>query len=119
MTFVTFVNQFMSGATYGLVLFMVALGLTLIFGVMSIVNLAHVSLYMLGAFFGYFIWFALREVYLSFWLSVILAGLAVAGAGMILEFFLRPLREHTEQILFTYAFMYIIADLVKMFWGGK
>lgn len=119
MTFVTFLNQFISGATYGLVLFMIALGLALIFGVMSIVNLAHPSLYMLGAFFGYFIWFSLKGYFFSFWLSVLLAGLAVACAGIILEFFLRPLREHTEQILFTYAFMYIIADLVKMFWGGR
>jgi branched-subunit amino acid ABC-type transport system permease component len=88
---------------------------------MSIVNLAHGSLYMLGAFFGYFIWSALRDMQFSFWLSVLLAGLAVAAAGLILEFLLRPFyrRGHTDQILFTYAFMYIIADLVKMFWGGR
>jgi branched-subunit amino acid ABC-type transport system permease component len=121
MTLITFANQFISGATYGLVLFMVALGLALIFGVMSIVNLAHGSLYMLGAFFGYFIWFALRDMQFSFWWSVLLAGLGVAAAGFILEFLLRPFyrRGHTDQILFTYAFMYIIADLVKMFWGGR
>ena len=119
MTFVTFLNQFISGATYGLVIYMVALGLALIFGVMSIVNLAHPSLYMLGAFFGYFIWFSLKGYFFSFWLSILLVGLVVAAAGMILEFFLRPLREHTEQILFTYAFIYIIADLIKMFWGGR
>ncbi|MDH4267453.1 MAG: branched-chain amino acid ABC transporter permease [Deltaproteobacteria bacterium] len=121
MTLITLVNQFISGATYGLVLFMVALGLALIFGVMSIVNLAHGSLYMLGAFFGYFIWSALRDMQFSFWLSVLLAGLGVAAAGFILEYLLRPFyrRGHTDQILFTYAFMYIIADLVKMFWGGR
>ena len=121
MTLITLVNQFISGATYGLVLFMVALGLALIFGVMSIVNLAHGSLYMLGAFFGYFIWSALRDMQFSFWLSVLLAGLGVAAAGGILEYLLRPFyrRGHTDQILFTYAFMYIIADLVKMFWGGR
>lgn len=121
MTLITLVNQFISGATYGLVLFMVALGLALIFGVMSIVNLAHGSLYMLGAFFGYFIWSALRDMQFSFWLSVLLAGLGVAAAGVILEYLLRPFyrRGHTDQILFTYAFMYIIADLVKMFWGGR
>lgn len=118
---ITFINQFISGATYGLVLFMVALGLALIFGVMSIVNLAHGSLYMMGAFFGYFIWSALRDMQFSFWLSVLLAGIVVACAGIFLEFLLRPFyrRGHTDQILFTYAFMYIIADLVKMFWGGR
>jgi branched-chain amino acid transport system permease protein len=102
-------------------LFMVALGLALIFGVMSIVNLAHGSLYMLGAFFGYFIWSAVKDLPMSFWLSVLLAGLAVAGGGIILEFMLRPFykRGHTDQILFTYAFIYIIGDLVKMFWGGR
>jgi branched-subunit amino acid ABC-type transport system permease component len=121
MTLITLINQFISGATYGLVLFMVALGLALIFGVMSIVNLAHGSLYMMGAFFGYFIWSALRDMQFSFWVSVLLAGLGVAAAGLILEFLLRPFyrRGHTDQILFTYAFMYIIGDLVKMFWGGR
>jgi len=85
---------------------------------MSIVNLAHGSLYMLEPS-GYFIWSALRDMQFSFWLSVLLAGLAVAAAGLILEFLLRPFyrRGHTDQIRFTYAFMYIIADLVKMFWG--
>ncbi len=114
-------NQFMSGATYGMVLFLVALGLALIFGVMKVINFAHGSLYMLGAFLGYFIWNALQSLEYAFWLSTILAGLAVALAGIVIEYLLRPLyrREHGDQILFTYGFVLIIGDLVKMLWGGQ
>jgi len=114
-------NQFMSGATYGMVLFLVALGLALIFGVMKVINFAHGSLYMLGAFFGYFIWNALKGMEYAFWLSILLAGVAVAAVGMAIEYLLRPLyqREHGDQILFTYGFVLIIGDLVKMLWGGQ
>lgn len=114
-------NQFISGATFGMVLFLVALGLILIFGVLKVVNFAHGTLYMLGAFFGYFIWAQMRTFALSFWLATIAAGLCVALAGIILEYFLRPLysREHSDQILFTYGFVLVIGDLVKMLWGGQ
>lgn len=114
-------NQFMSGATYGMVLFLVALGLALIFGVMKVINFAHGSLYMLGAFFGYFIWNALQGLEYAFWISTLLAGVAVAAVGLVIEYLLRPLyqREHGDQILFTYGFVLIIGDLVKMLWGGQ
>ncbi len=121
MTLSGLVNQFVSGLTFGMVLLLLALGLVLIFGVMRVVNFAHGSLYMLGAFLGYFVWGWLRGVTGSFWIAVIAAGLMVAALGVVLEFMLRPLydREHSDQILFTYGCVLIIGDLVKMLWGGQ
>ncbi len=121
MTLTGVVNQFISGATFGMVLFLLALGLALIFGVLRVVNFAHGSLYMVGAFLGYFVWEWLKGVALGFWLSVIVAGLAVAVLGLVLEYMLRPIydREHSDQILFTYGCVLIIGDLVKMLWGGQ
>ncbi|PYP37437.1 MAG: branched-chain amino acid ABC transporter permease [Gemmatimonadetes bacterium] len=121
MTLTGVVNQFISGVTFGMVLFLLALGLALIFGVLRVVNFAHGSLYMVGAFLGYFVWEWLKAMALGFWLSVVVAGLAVAALGLVLEYLLRPIydREHSDQILFTYGFVLIIGDLVKMFWGGQ
>ena len=121
MTLAGVMNQFVSGLTFGMVLFLLALGLVLIFGVMRVVNFAHGSLYMLGAFLGYFVWEALRGLALSFWISVLAAGVLVATLGLVLELMLRPLyeREHSDQILFTYGCVLIIGDLVKMLWGGQ
>src|SRR2546427_12166549 len=121
MTLAGLVNQFISGATFGMVLFLLALGLALIFGVLRVVNFAHGSLYMVGGFLGYFVWEWLRAMALSFWISVIAAGVLVALLGLVLEYLLRPIydREHSDQILFTYGFVLIIGDLVKMVWGGQ
>ena len=121
MTLTGIINQFVSGLTFGMVLFLLALGLVLIFGVMRVVNFAHGSLYMLGAFLGFFVWDWMKSMALSFWLSVIVAGLVVALFGILLEWALRPLyeREHSEQILFTYGCVLIIGDLVKWLWGGQ
>jgi branched-chain amino acid transport system permease protein len=121
MTLSAVVNQFVSGLTFGMVLFLLALGLVLIFGVMRVVNFAHGSLYMVGAFVGYFVWEWLQGMALSFWVSVVLAGLLVAALGLIMEYLLRPLyeREHGDQILFTYGCVLIIGDLVKWLWGGQ
>lgn len=122
MDLVGLLNQFIGGVTYGMIIFLIALGLTLIFGVMSIVNMAHGALYMLGAFLGYFIWLKLSTVMnFAFWPSVLLTGLAIGLFGFVLERMLRPFyaRGHLDQILFTYAFIYIIDDIVKMAWGGQ
>jgi branched-chain amino acid transport system permease protein len=121
MTLAGVVNQFASGLTFGMVLFLLALGLVLSFGVMRVVNFAHGSLYMVGAFLGYFVWEWLRGITASFWLSVIVAGVLVAALGLVIEYLLRPFyeREHSDQILFTYGCVLIIGDLVKMLWGGQ
>lgn len=99
-----------------MLLFLLASGLTLIFGVLRVINFAHGSLYMLGAYFTY--WFI--QLSGSYWLSLLVAPLFVAvAAGLIELFFLRRLypREHEFQLLLLYSFVLILDDMVKYFWG--
>jgi branched-chain amino acid transport system permease protein len=114
-------NQFMSGIARGALLFLVASGLSLTFGVLRVLNFAHGSLYMLGAFLSYSIWKYLLMPTLGFYIAAVLAALIMAGVGVIIEFvLLRRLyvRGWPEQLLATYAIILIITDLVKWAWGG-
>lgn len=112
--------QSLNGLTYAMFLFLIASGLSLILGVLGILNFAHGSLYMLGAylthhFVSYFI-----DTPGHFWLAVILGSMIVAVVGVVIEtFFLRHLyiREELYQLLFTYALVLIIGDFAKIIWG--
>ena len=111
-----FISQALNGFVYGVLLFLLASGLSLIFGLMGVVNLAHGSFFMLGAFFG------LSAVKLtgSFWLAMLLAPIPVAIIAVLMEvFFLRPLykREKLDQVLLTFGFSFIFTDLVETGWG--
>ncbi|WP_054030237.1 branched-chain amino acid ABC transporter permease [Desulfatitalea tepidiphila] len=114
-------TQFISGLTMATLLFLVASGLTLIFGVGNVFNFAHGSFYMLGAYFGYqfvSVWST------NFWIALLLSGVCVGLFGMLAEFaFLRRIygraNEGGFQILLTYAFILIIDDLVKLTWGAE
>jgi len=116
-----FFTQAVSGLTIATLLFLVASGLTLIFGVGKVFNFAHGSFYMIGAYFGYqfsAVWGA------NFFLSLILTGICVGLVGMLMEFlFLRRIygraNEGGFQILLTYCFILIIDDLVKLIWGTE
>jgi len=122
MSFDVLFNQFMSGIARGALLFLVASGLSLTFGVLRILNFAHGSLYMLGAFLSFTIWKHLLLPVVGFYIAAILASLIMAGAGIIIELFLvRRLyaRGWPEQLLATYALVLIITDLVKWGWGGE
>jgi len=115
-------NQFMSGIARGALLFLVASGLSLTFGVLRVLNFAHGSLYMLGAFLCYTIWAHLLLPALGFYLATILSALIMGAAGLLIELFLlRRLynRGWPEQLLATYALILIITDLVKWRWGGE
>jgi len=115
-------NQFMSGIARAAILFLVASGLSLTFGVLRILNFAHGSLYMLGAFLTYTIWKFLLLPTAGFYLATILASLILGGIGILIEFFLlRRLykRGWAEQLLATYAIILIITDIVKWGWGGE
>ncbi len=115
-------NQFMSGIARAAMLFLVASGLSLTFGVLRILNFAHGSLYMLGAFLSYTLWKSLLTPSLGFYLAAILAAIIMALFGIIIEFFLlRRLyaRGWPEQLLATYAIVLIITDIVKYGWGGE
>jgi len=96
--------------------FIIASGLTLIYGVLRILNLAHGSLFMLGAFFTYQLthWFG------NFWYALIFAPLICGVAGILMErIFLRPVYglPIPFQLLLTFGLMLLIADIVRIFWG--
>ena len=112
-------SQLISGLTSAMTLFLVASGLTLIFGVVNVFNFAHGSFYLLGAYFAYQV-VAVSGV--GFWPGVLLASLGAGVAGVVMEFvFLRRIYgragEAGFQILLTYSFILILDDVVKMIWG--
>jgi branched-chain amino acid transport system permease protein len=111
-----FVAQLLNGLVYSVLLFLMAAGLSLIFGLMNVVSLAHGSFFMLGAFCG----LALYRVSGSFWLALVLAPLPVIVLGVLMEIlFLRPLyrRGHMDQVLLTFGFTFVFLDLVQTLWG--
>ena len=117
MPWILIVEQALNGLQFGLMLFLLAAGLTLVFGIMDMINLAHGSLYMLGAFMAS----TLVQASGSFWLGVLLAVPATAAIGMLLEVsVLRTLyaRDHLSQVLATFALILILNDGVKMIFGN-
>jgi branched-subunit amino acid ABC-type transport system permease component len=117
MTLDTFVIQLTNGLVLSLLLFMMAAGLSLIFGLMDVVNLAHGTFYLLGGYVG----LALAGWTGSFWLALLLAPPLVGALGLLLEAtLLRRLyrRGHLDQVLFTFGAALIGADLMRWAWGG-
>jgi len=115
---VLLLEQALNGLQFGLMLFLLAAGLTLVFGIMDMINLAHGSLYMLGAFFAA----ALVAATGSFALGVLLAIPATALVGMLLEVtLLRSLyaRDHLSQVLATFALILIANEAVQIAWGAS
>ena len=113
-----FFAQALNGLAYGVLLFLLSVGLTLIFGMLDVVNLAHGSFYMLGAYAG----LTLIGVTGSFWVALLLAPPLVGGIGALVErVCLRPLyrRPPLDQVLLTFGFIYLFEDLVKWIWGGR
>ncbi len=111
-------GQALNGLSYGVLLFLLSVGLTLIFGMLDIVNLAHGSFYMLGAYTG----LALIAATGSFWLALLLAPLVVGLIGGLVErTCLRPLyrRSPLDQVLLTFGLIYLFEDAVKWTWGGR
>ena len=117
MSGILLVEQALNGLQFGLMLFLLAAGLTLVFGVMDMINLAHGSLYMVGAFLG--AW--LVGLSGSFTLGLIGAVFGTALFGMLLEStLLRPLyaRDHLSQVLATFALILILNDGTRMVFGS-
>jgi branched-chain amino acid transport system permease protein len=116
MTWILFLEQSLNGLQFGLMLFLLASGLTLVFGIMDMINLAHGALYMVGAFLA--AW--LVNLTHSFLWGVLLAVPLTAVFGMVLEStLLRTLyrRDHMSQVLATFALILIINEAVRMIWG--
>jgi branched-chain amino acid transport system permease protein len=111
-----FVAQLLNGLVYGVLLFLIAAGLSLIFGLMNVVSLAHGSFFMLGAYFG----LSIFKITGSFWWALVLAPIPVIALGVLMELlFLRPLyrRGHLDQVLLTFGFTFVFLDLVQTLWG--
>jgi len=111
-----FFEQFLNGIQLGMLLFLLAAGLTLIFGIMDLVNLAHGSLYMLGAYFAP----SFADCTGSFLLGAVLALAATAVVGMILEVVaVRRLyrRSHLDHVLGTFGLLLFFNELVRLIWG--
>ena len=111
-----FIEQCLNGLQFGLLLFLLAAGLTLVFGIMDLVNLAHGSLYMLGAYFAatFAAWTD------SFVIAALLALAATLVAGMALEVVaLRRLygRDHLDHVLGTFGLILFCNELVRIIWG--
>jgi len=110
------VAQVLNGLVYGVLLFLMAAGLSLIFGLMNVVSLAHGSFFMLGAFVG----LSIANWTGSFWLAMLLAPWPIMLLGVAMELlFLRPLyrRGHMDQVLLTFGFTFVFLDLVQTLWG--
>ncbi|TKC80360.1 branched-chain amino acid ABC transporter permease [Trinickia terrae] len=105
----------LNGVSYGLLLFMLAAGLTLIFSMLGVLNFAHASFYMLGAYVGYSV-----AAHAGFWAALAVAPLVVGLAGAALErWLLRRVRPHgpLHELLLTFGVAYLLAEAVKLVWG--
>ena len=109
-------EQLLNGLQFGLMLFLIAAGLTLVFGILDILNVAHGSLYMAGAYVAA----QTMQVTGSFVAAVLMAAVITGLVGLVLELVLvRKLvvRDHLAQVLGTFAVILIANDVVKMIWG--
>src|SRR5215475_10315668 len=114
--------QLLAGLAHAMVLFLIASGLSLIFGVTRIVNFAHGSFYMLAAYLAYTLATALPLGPASFYAAVVLASLGVALVGLAVEMLLlRRVYRAPElyQLLLTFALVLIVADAVRLVWGTE
>ena len=116
MDFATFLIQLLNSVQYGLLLFMLAAGLTLIFGIMGVVNLAHGSFYMLGAYLAW----SLSVMTGSLTLAILLGTALSVLFGLALEWLLFRhfyQRDHLDQVLLTFGLIYIFEELRSILWG--
>ena len=116
MDLVNFSIQLLNSVQYGLLLFMLAAGLTLIFGIMGVVNLAHGSFYMLGAYLAWF----LTAQFDSLVLAIVVGTVIAVALGWLLEWLLfRHFyhRDHLDQVLLTFGLIYIFEEVRSILWG--
>ena len=110
-----FIISMLNGLSYGLLLFMLSSGLTLIFSMMGVLNFAHASFYMLGAYVGYTV-----SRFTGFWPALVIAPLLVGALGSLFErLCLRRVHKfgHVPELLITFGLSYVIVELVQLVWG--
>jgi branched-chain amino acid transport system permease protein len=117
-TTVLYIAQAIHGLAYGMLLFLVSSGLTMIFGMMGILNIAHASFAMLSAYFCY------QVVLMSgnFWVALLIAPVVAGFCGVLTErFLLRTVHKqgHLAELLLTVGLMLLILEIVKLFWGTE
>src|SRR5512143_2295098 len=116
------INQFFGGLTTAMFLFLIASGLSLVFGVLRVLNFAHGSFYMLGAYLAWQGVQWLSPLLESFWLAALFAALVVAVLGGLVErLLLRHMygKDELYQLLLTYALVLILGDSAKAIWGTQ
>lgn len=112
----TFLIQLLNGVQYGLLLFLIASGLTLVFGIMGIINVAHGSFYMVGAYLAW----SLSDHLGSFWIALPVGIVLSVLIGMALEWLLIARlyhRDHLYQVLLTYGLILVFEELRSVLWG--
>lgn len=112
--------QFLNGLSLGMNLFVIAAGLTLILGVLRVLNFAHGAFFLVGGYVTYYIVTALASQPGAFWIAAAGAAAVLAVMAAVIErLFLRHLydRDHTYQLLFTFALVLLLGDLLKAVWG--
>jgi branched-chain amino acid transport system permease protein len=110
-------TQLVNGLAYGVLLFLMSAGLSLIFGLMNVVNIAHGSFFMIGAFAA----LAIMKWTGSFWAALALSWIPAVVIGIVMErVFIRRLyaRGHLDQVLLTFGFTFVFVDLVRMIFGA-
>ncbi len=110
-----FIISMLNGLSYGLLLFMLSSGLTLIFSMMGVLNFAHASFYMLGAYVGYSV-----ARFVGFWPALVIAPIIVGALGALFErLCLRKVHKfgHVPELLITFGLSYVIIELVQLVWG--
>ena len=117
MSLILFIEQLLNGIQFGIMLFLMSAGLTLIFGVMGLINLAHGSFYMIGAFVAAIV----AGLTGSFWLALIASLFAAAISGVLIEILIiRRLyrRDHLDQVLATFALILLLSEGVRWLFGA-
>jgi branched-chain amino acid transport system permease protein len=116
--FATLLIICLHGLVYGVLIFLVASGLSIVFGMMGVLNLAHASFYMFGAYIGV----SVLQLSGNFWLSLVIAPILTAGAGSLSQhFLLKPLRHagHLFELIITVGLSFVILEIVKWVWGTE
>lgn len=111
-----YLPQIFHGLVYGMLLFLVASGLTIIFGLMGVMNIAHAVFYMSGGYIAYTITYYIG----NFWLSLLIAPVVVGVLGIMVErFLLRKIHVngHMAEVLLTFGLFYILTEVIMVFWG--